>query len=516
MTTPPTGAHIDDKLGGLASFLFDHPADASDVIAYWFDGQITRADMQQGAGRIAAALRECGVVENQPVAHIVESGSTALTAMFGVWLAGAVYVPINGRLTDTEVDAQLTASAPGAVVAATGRRTDYPVAWVLKECDGDWVTHPDAPPWQGALLPEDMALVMRTSGTTGTSKPIGLRHTGVTDGIDTVLSSLRAKRGESARPQRRAMPNLIPTSLALWAGIWNVLFALRAGSSVVLMDRFDTVQFATLVRRHGIRSTVLAPAMMSMLTEDPRVDDLSPLTLARSVTAPLTPQQARAFKAKFGVGVMNGYGQTELGSEVVGWTAKDLREHGDDKLGSVGRPHEGIDILVRDEDGGTLPPGEVGEIWIRSPFATKDAAVAAQLVDGFLRTGDIGRLDDDGFLWLEGRVSDVINRGGLKVLPQEIEEQLGALPEVAEACVAGVPDDRLGEVPVAWLRAMPGASIDTDAVLVGLRENLAGYKVPVAAIVVNQLPRNEIGKVLRRTLVDQWTARGNDNREGSA
>ena len=513
MTTPPAATPIGNTRG-LASFLFEHPADPGDAIAYWFDGQITLADMQQEAIRVAQALGECGVVDARPIAHIVESGSTALSVMFGVWLAGAVYVPINGRLTDSEISAQLTAAAPVAVVARGTRRTDHPVAWVLKGPDEDWVTEASAQPWQGELLPGDMALVMRTSGTTGTAKPIGLRHEGVADGIDTVLSSLRAKRSDTARPQRRSMPNLIPTSLALWAGIWNVLFALRAGSSVVLMDRFDTVQFGSLVRRHDIRSTVLAPAMMSMLTEDPRVVDLSPLSMARSVTAPLTPQQARAFKAKFGIGIMNGYGQTELGGEVVGWTAKDLRQHGDDKLGSVGRPHEGIDVLIRDEAGGVLPPGAVGEIWIHSPFATKDAEVAAQLVEGFLRTGDIGRLDDDGFLWLEGRASDVINRGGLKVLPQEIEEQLCNLPEVAEACVAGVPDDRLGDVPVAWLRAMPGASIDTDTVLDSLRETLAGYKVPVHAVVVSQLPRNEIGKVLRRTLVDEWIARGNGNREG--
>lgn len=513
MTTPPVSARTDPKMVGLASFLFEHPAAPDEAIAYWFDGQTTLAEMQQEAVRVAALLHECGVVENHPVAHIVESGPTALTVMFGVWLAGAVYVPINGRLTEAEIGAQLTAAAPVAVVASSAQPGHHPAAWVLKDIDGHWVMQTSAQPWRGERLPAGMALVMRTSGTTGIAKPIGLRHEGVADGIDTVLTTLRAKRSDTARPQRRSMPNLIPTSLALWAGIWNVLFALRAGSSVVLMDRFDTVQFATLVRRHDIRSTVLAPAMMSMLTEDPTVVDLSPLTMARSVTAPLTPHQARAFKAKFGVGVMNGYGQTELGGEVVGWTAKNLREHGDDKLGSVGCPHEGIDVLIRDEAGNGLPPGEVGEIWIRSPFSTKDAEVADQLVDGFLRTGDIGRLDTDGFLWLEGRASDVINRGGLKVLPQEIEEQLCARPEVAEACVAGVPDDRLGEVPVAWLRAMPGASIDTEAVLSSLRKTLAGYKVPITATVVNQLPRNEIGKVLRRTLVEEWTVRA--NREGA-
>lgn len=506
MTTPPADPPI-GRTRGLVSFLFDHPADLDDPIAYWFDGQMTLAAMQQEAARVAQALRECGVTERQPVAHVVESGVTALNVMFGVWLAGAVYVPINGRLTQAEITAQLTAAPPAAAVARVAHHTDGTIAWVLEAPDRDWSAQAAVAPWQGELPPAGTALVMRTSGTTGTAKPVVLSHDGVTEGIDTVLSSLRAKRTDTLRPQRRSMPNLIPTSLAQWAGIWNVLFALRAGSPVVLMDRFDTVQFASLVRRHDIRSTVLAPAMMAMLTEDPRIMDLAPLTMARSVTAPLTPHQARAFKAKFAIEIMNGYGQTELGGEVVGWTAKDLREHGDDKLGSVGRPHKGIDVLIRDEAGAALRPGDVGEIWIRSPFATKDVGVAAQHVEGFLRTGDIGHVDEDGFLWLEGRASEVINRGGLKVLPQEVEEKLCACPEVAEACVAGVPDARLGEVPVAWLRAAPGATVDPRAILAGLRDTLAGYKVPIHAEVVSQLPRNEIGKVLRRTLVEQWTAR---------
>jgi long-chain acyl-CoA synthetase len=505
MATPRTDTPVDD-VRGLASFLFGHPGDPDDAIAYWFDGQMTLADMRQEAVRVAHALRECGVAERQSVAHIVESGATALSVMFGAWLAGAVYVPINGRLTDAEIAAQLIATQPTAVAARTVRHVDETVAWVLEGPDRQWAVWPASQPWQGEASPVGTAVVMRTSGTTGAAKPIVLDHDGVAEGIDTVLSSLRAKRSDPAGPHRRSMPNLIPTSLALWAGLWNVLFALRAGSPVVLMDRFDTVQFATLVRRHDIRSTVLAPAMMSMLTEDPRVVDLTPLTMARSVTAPLTPHQARAFRAKFGIGIMNGYGQTELGGEVVGWTAKDLREHGDDKLGSVGRPHEGIDIRILGDGGDAVPGAAVGEIWIRSPFATKDAGVAAQLVDGFLRTGDVGYLDVDGFLWLEGRASDVINRGGLKVLPQEIEEQLCARPEVAEACVAGVPDIRLGEVPVAWVRAAPGATIEPDAVLAGLRETLAGYKIPIRVETVTELPRSEIGKVLRRTLIEQWTA----------
>lgn len=515
MTTPPPADQPTDIRSGLTAFLFDHPAAPDDAIAYWFDGQMTRAQMEQAAEKVADTLHECGVREGQPVAHIVESGPTALSVMFGCWLVGAVYVPINGRITEAEISGQIAASEPAAVVAQRARQSDDSVAWVLNTPEWEWVSRAAARPWNGEFAPAGTALVMRTSGTTGTAKPVLLRHDGVAEGIDTVLSSLRAKRATDTKPARPAMPNLIPTSLALWAGIWNVLFALRAGSPVVLMDRFDTAEFADLVRRHNIRSTVLAPAMMAMLSEDPRVDDLAPLTMVRSVTAPLTPHQARAFKAKFRVGIMNCYGQTELGGEVVGWTAKDMREHGDDKLGSVGRAHDGIDIRVLDDARTDLATGEVGEIWIRSPYASRDAAVSERFVDGYLRTGDIGHLDPEGFLWLEGRASDVINRGGLKVLPHEIEEQLCGLPDVAEACVAGMPDERLGEVPVAWVRAIPGATLEPAAVLADLRDTLAGYKVPVHVELVNEFPRNEIGKVLRRTLVEQWAARHEGDREGT-
>lgn len=489
----------------MQALLLETPAAVDEPLAYWIDGQMSRAELQAAATEVAQQLRACGVGSRQPVAHIVESGVSALTIMFGVWLLDAVYVPINGRLTDAEIAAQLAATRPAAVVARRKLEvSDDGLTCITGESGGRWYLDKASTPWAGELLPAGTALVMRTSGTTGTAKPVVLSHDSVVEGIDTVLASLRAKTTDTKPSQRPKMPNLIPTSLALWAGIWNVLFALRSGAPVVLMDRFDTVEFATLVRRHQIRSSILAPTMMAMLVEDPRVSDLAPLAMVRSITAPLTPQQARAFKAKFGIGIMNCYGQTELGGEVVGWTAADLREHGDDKLGSVGRPHKGIEVRILDDNGAQMPRGEVGEIWIRSPYASRDDAVTAGLVDSFLRTGDVGHLDDDGFLWLEGRVSEVINRGGLKVLPQEIEEQLCGLPEIAEACVAGVPDDRLGQVPVAWVRPAPGAHIDPSELLTRLRTTLAGYKVPVALEVVAELPRNEIGKVLRRALVEQW------------
>ena len=488
--------------GGLETFLTHHPGSAGTPVLHWKDGALTRGELTTAACVLAAELEPAG---RAPVACLVDTGASAVTAMFATWLAGGVYVPVNSRLSDPEVRSYLLDAAPAAVIVGAGQEDRVPAHLnrLVERRPRSWLRVPGTATRSGEPFPPGAALVIRTSGTTGSAKPVVLRHDGVRDGIDTVIARLRGRpAGGSAARDRPAMPNLIPTSLALWAGIWNTLFAFRLGAPAVLLDRFEPVDYADLVKRFGIRSTVLAPAMMTMLSEDPRIADLSPLRFVRSITAPLTPRQARRFHEKFGVDVLNSYGQTELGSEVVGWTAADTREFGASKLGAVGRAHPGVTLRVLDGDRKEMPAGEVGEIWIRSPFVMQGAELAAdRVVDGFLCTGDLGRLDADGFLWIEGRVSDVINRGGLKIVPQEVEEVLRSHPQVADACVAGVPDERLGEVPVAWVQPVKGAAPAEPELLAFARESLAGYKVPVAVRLVEDFPRTEVGKVLRRELV---------------
>jgi acyl-CoA synthetase (AMP-forming)/AMP-acid ligase II len=486
--------------GDLTALLLDHPAGHDQRVVHWIGGSLALGELRHAADGLARLLARYGVAAREPVACVVNDGTTALIAMFATWLAGGVYLPVSARLADIELTEYLTASRPLVVVAGQADAGRVPGPWnrLIAVDRRTWAERPGAP-WSGERPAPGAALIMRTSGTTGPSKPVVLGHRGVQDGIDTMIARL----GGGTRGVRPPMPNLIPTSLALWAGIWNALFALRLGAPLVLLDRFDTVHYAELVRRFGIRSTVLAPAMMTMLSEDPRITDLAPLRLVRSITAPLTPAQARRFRERFGLDVLNSYGQTELGGEVVGWTAADIREYGATKLGAVGRPHPGIVIRILADDRRELPAGEVGEIWVRSPFAMPEGAedIADRVVDGLLRTGDLGRLDDEGFLWIEGRVSDMINRGGLKIVPQEVEEILRRHPDVADACVAGVPDPRLGEVPVAWIRPAAGAVPRQAALQEFARRSLAAYKIPVAVRLVDELPRNEIGKVLRRELV---------------
>ncbi|MER5181605.1 class I adenylate-forming enzyme family protein [Streptomyces sp. NPDC002896] len=499
MSQPANRSSDEPGENSLAEFLTGSPASAQDEILYWKDGSCTLAELTASARQLAEELRRCGVGPQEPVACVVSRGAEAVAAWFAVWLAGAVYIPVNGRLPDPEIHALLAESAPAAVIAGSADTDRIPrgLSRTLREPGGTWTVQ-RGEPWTGERFAPGDALVMHTSGTTGRPKPVVLSHAGVRDGIDTVLGKLR--RG----PRRTApMPNLIPTSMALWAGMWNTLFAFRIGAPVILLDRFDTRDYALMVKRFGIRSTVLAPAMMTMLTEDPEITDLGPLTYVRSITAPLTPAQAHRFHERFGVSVLNSYGQTELGSEVVGWTAADLREHGVAKLGSVGHPHPGVSIRILDGDYHEQAENVVGEIYIRSPFA---AQVRDRLVDGYLRTGDLGRVDADGFLWIEGRVSDVINRGGLKVIPQEVEEALRQLPGVADACVGGVPDDRLGEMPVAWVRRAPGTSADPGKLRAALRERIAAYKIPVDIRFVDSFPTSEIGKVLRHKLISSYAA----------
>jgi long-chain acyl-CoA synthetase len=432
----------------------------------------SRTEVRTRAEDVACALADAGVEAGAGVGVLLPNTADGVAALFGVWRAGGVVVPLNPRLTDTElgrivaqVDLAAVITTPQHEARVDGRPTVVLDGGRIARRSGSHSTTRHDP---------GVAIVSFTSGTTGPPTPVPLEHARILEGLDQVIGTLRVKPAGEA--SRAPMPNLVPVSLSLWAGIYQVLFAFRLGAPVVVMDGFDTVEFAELVRHFGIRSTVLPPAAMVMLADDQRVTDLAPLRYVRSISSPLSPLQARRFRDRFSINVLNGYGQTELGGEVVGWSAADSKAHGDDKLGSVGRPHAGVEVRA-DEP--------TGELLVRIPGR----------IDDWQHTGDIARIDDDGFVWIEGRVSDTVNRGGLKVHPGEVEEVLRLSPAIADVAVVGAPDDRLGEVPVAFVvESAPLADADLEALC---RQHLAPYKVPVRFERVAVLPRNEAGKVLK-------------------
>jgi acyl-CoA synthetase (AMP-forming)/AMP-acid ligase II len=490
----------------LSVLLAEHPFDAADPLVTSESGTVTLGEFRALVDALAGTLRAAGVQAGQAVGNLVLPGPSSLVVMFATWAAGGVYVPVNARFTASEVASAADETELALLVGTPADLDAHPVNAGLVSYDYATAAHKVLRPAAAgaAVYPPDVAVISRTSGTTGKPKAVPLRHSGTLDAVDASIAKLRGRGRDQARrdpvqggPAQRRM-NLIPVPLALWGAIWNTLFSLRAGFGVVLLDKFSTARFTELVREHDIKSTVLPPAMLTMLADDPAITDLAPLRIVRSITAPLSPAVARKFHGKFGIAVLNSYGQTELGGEVVGWTAADTREFGDRKLGAVGRPYQDIDLVIRQEDGTDAKPGERGEILVRSPFRMETSEDDGRFVDGYLRTGDLGFLDEDGFLWVEGRVSDMINRGGLKVFPDEVEEVLRRHPAVRDAGVAALPDRRLGEVPHAWI--ISDSPVDPAELAAWCREHLAPYKVPAGFTQVAALPRNDIGKLLRREL----------------
>lgn len=456
----------------LATLVTEHPFDNDRNLLFGTARTRTAGETRAEAHELADRLRAAGVRPGNPVC-VLAQGADAIVAMTGVWLAEAVFVPLNTRLPAAAIDEVVTATRPAAIV------------------DGDGVRAVDGEP---ALHPEGSAFVLWTSGTTGRPKAVLHTHDAYLELLDRVLGPLAGNR----RADHEPMPNLIPVSMALNAGIYNALFGLRAGAALVVMDRFEPHEFATAVRTHAIRSTVLPPAAMVMLC-DSDVDDLAPLRYVRSITAPLSPFQARRFTDRFGVAVLNGYGQAEIG-EVIGWTAAMSRER-PDKVGSIGLPHPGVEIRLDTPDA-----NGVGELLVRPPQRAAGYADGHDFGDrvtddGFVRTGDLARIDDDGWVWIEGRTGDLINRGGNKIFPDEVEEVLAAVPGVREAGVVGVPDDRLGQVPVAFVVTDDGVTVDDATLEAACRAALVAYKVPVRFERIDTLPRSDIGKLLRARLL---------------
>jgi len=464
----------------LGRLVMEHPFPDEQPLLSTINGSMSAGTARAEVLAIAAQLQAAGVKEHQAVAVRLPNGPAVITAMAGIWLAGAVFVPLNTLLPASEIEAVLEPTAPAALLDSEGLHTRANPA-----------TYEDA-----------AAFILWTSGTTGRPKPIIHTHGGYRELLTRVLGPLSAKPDSNSRPRS---PNLIPVSLALNAGIYNALFGLMAGAPLVIMDRFATDTFAELIRRFEIRSTVLPPAAIAMLNDDPDVGDLTPLRYVRSITAPLSPLQARRFTERFGSFVLNSYGQAEIG-EVIGWTASDAKEH-PEKIGAAGRPHAGVALKIVGDDGAALHAGSVGELLVRPPtmaagYASGDDLTERVDDEGFLDTGDLAKIDVDGFVWIEGRKGDLINRGGNKIFPEEVEEVLLLDAAVDEVAVVGVPDDRLGQVPVAFV--VSSETIESDALEALCRLHLVPYKVPVDFVGIDELPRSEIGKVLRSQLVDGY------------
>jgi acyl-CoA synthetase (AMP-forming)/AMP-acid ligase II len=332
-------------------------------------------------------------------------------------------------------------------------------------------------------LSPGVAIEMLTSGTTGTPKRVPLSR----EAFDSSFRGFtKYERGRSFDdpPKLNSGCTMVVNPLTHIGGIYGCIGALAAGRKIALLERFTVEAWVDAVRRNRPAVAPAVPSAIRMLLEaDVDKESLSSLRALISGTAPLPADLVDAFYQKYGIPICGNYGATEMAGAVAGWTIDDFRAHWAEKRGAVGRIHGDIEARIVDaESGDILPHGSEGLLELKGK----------QLDNGmiWLRTTDRAVLDNDRFLWINGRADNAIIRGGFKIHPDDVTKAINEHPSVRESAVVGVPDERLGEVPAAAIILKEGAdSLTTDAMKSFLREKLIAYQIPVHYRLVKDFPR---------------------------
>ena len=470
---------------GLASY-GDQPC--IEFEGRWYTG----ADLIAYADAIASALKRAGVDDDAPVGLVVRNRLQHAAAIIGFLAAGRPLSMIYSFQSPEAIARDIEKLNLSAVVAdvedwtapvvdAAGRTgcvgvaialTEPTVAVVegLEKCD---------PVHRHAAAELDVALQILTSGTTGPPKRQAIKTAVLERTVYSVTS------GEKAASDA-------PPELAYWQfggiGVCQLVAGVYNTRRIVLLERFSVDGFVSAIKTHGIQRSGVQPAVFRMLLDaDVAKEDLASLEFLISASGPLDPETRDEFEKNFDIPIRLAYGATEFAGSLCAWTPDDVERFGEAKRNSVGRPLPDTEVRVVDPDtGAELSAGEHGLL----------EAKVAPISPDWIRTTDIASIDDDGFVTLHGRADGAINRGGFKILPETVRRVLISHPAVRDACVVGVPDKRLGQVPFAAVEVAPGTTPPLATELASLvRQHLPAYNVPVAVAVVDELPRNPALKV---------------------
>jgi acyl-CoA synthetase (AMP-forming)/AMP-acid ligase II len=476
------------------------------------------ASLTFGAYRTAvleldAKLKELGVQPGSKVAVILSNGLNAAVAILAVMSAGGVAVPINPRLTEQEIagllahskaqlvitDQRNNGNLPNAVRDAgerglDGVESDNPYR-LFRAAAQDTQGSPNAgchPGWK------DPALILYTSGTTGHPKGVVLTHGNLLSNSGYVVTAHHLTCTDTAL--------CVLPLFHINGFVVTLLSPLLSGGAVVMPRRFSAEHFWHHVSDYRVTWFSAVPTILSKLLSHPNPAeiDTSGLRLARSASAPLPVAVLAEFEQRFAVPVIETYGISEAGCQVCANPLPPLPH----KPGSAGQP-VGNRLKVVDSRGTPLPKGLVGEVVISgenvfSGYLDNADADREALRDGWFHTGDLGFLDEDGYLFLTGRKKELINRAGEKITPREVEEVLHRLPEVETVGVVGVPHQVYGEEIVAFITLRHDQKLEAEEVRQFCREHLAGFKVPREVFFIEELPKRPSGKVQRRRLRDVY------------
>jgi long-chain acyl-CoA synthetase len=501
-----TGRH---HLGHLAERSFERRGDYEALL---FEGRWHRsAELFDRSQRIAAGLGEHGVAPGDRVVVSMANCPEVGISYQAIWRAGAVVTPAMFLLPAEDLRHVISDSRASAVIT-----TPEFVPKVIEATEGlDHVRHVICAGGEaegvGALaeleaadpLPvvpradDDLAALLYTGGTTGRSKGVMLTHANLD------FTGAAAHDSGHVPGVNRALTTL-PLSHAY--GLLVTLAGMHSQEQhvTVLLRWFDPVAFLELIQEHRLQLSAVVPSMLQILLAQPLEDyDLSTLSYVSSGGAPLAREVEEEFLRRVpSVAIRQGYGLTETAALVSS------NPVGREKPGSVGLPVPGTEIRVLDDAGRELPAGEPGEVCVRSPgvmrgYWNAPEVTGEALREGWLRTGDIGYLDDEGYLFIVDRKKDLIIRGGFNVYPRDIEDALVEHPAVGMAGVIGKPDPRHGEEVVAFVSLAPGASLTPEELIEWARERIGGYKYPREVHVVETLPLTAVGKLDRKTLRGQ-------------
>jgi len=522
-TLPPTGnaADSDDPpppFQAIAELVRSHAAAAPRHPAIVdADGtSIDHGTLDALMDRVAASLQRDDVAAGQAIA-ICARNSVAVAALFlGALRAGVVVAPLASSVTPASFRS-MVGDAKASLLFVDASAID-----VLADIGGDgapalvalaegapgtplerWLAPLGSKPQTVEIRPDMPFNIIYSSGTTGTPKgivqPHGMRWTHV----------MRGNRFGYSRDTVTLLATPLYSNTTLVVFFPTIAF----GGTVVLMDKFDVERYLALAERHRITHTMLVPVQYQRLMASPHFGDfdLSSFHMKFCTSAPFAAALKADVLARWPGGLVEFYGMTEGGGTCI----LAAHEH-PTKLHTVGKPSEGHDIRLIDEHGRELPMGATGEVvghsagmmagYHSQPERTAEAEWFDPTGKRFIRTGDVGRFDDDGFLSLVDRRKDMIISGGFNLYPSDLEAVLRQHPAVAEAAVAGVPSERWGETPAAWVVARAGATLKAEALRTWANERLGKTQRIAHLALVDELPRSPIGKVLKRELRDRFIA----------
>lgn len=444
-------------------------------------------ELDARAAAVAAQFADNGVGRGDVVAVMLPNRSELVVAIFAAWRLGAAATPVNPTFTHHEAGHQIADAGATLVVnagpdAPTGGKPSIAVDALAEEVTGEV-------PAPVGLTDSDMALVIYTSGSTGRPKGVLITH-GNADAMTTSMVDVMALTSDDHC--LLILPLFHANALMV-----SFLSPLRVGAQLTVVGKFSPDAFFDAVAKHRPTYFSGVPTIFALLVTKAaeRETDLSSLRFAVCGAAPATRELLQASEELLGVPLLEGYGLTEA---TCASAINPL--DGPRKVGTVGTALPGQEIRIVDEELRELPTGEAGEVLITGPvvmagYLGNPEATEKSIVDGWVRTGDVGTLDDDGYLTLVDRIKDMIIRGGENLYPKEIENAIGSLHGVLEVAVVGRPDTVMGEAPVAFVVPYPDAEVTSEAVIEHCRELLTRVKVPAAVDIVDELPKNPVGKI---------------------